>query len=246
MASKDILASADRRTVEDRQYIADDSVALLRPLVHGIAKTFGRNCEVVLHDFRQPENSIIEIVGDVTHRHVGGSMSEIGLSIMAQGDAAENQHNYVTRTSDGRVVKATTMVLRDPDGHVFGALCINLDVTEMRLLSGMLDELVGSSSQPEPITFTNDVGQMIRTVIDEEEVNLGHPLDRLTKRERLAIMRALQRRGVFALQRAVPQVAEMLGVSRATIYTYLQEIHDQAEVEHVDSDQNGPGPRDGA
>lgn len=207
----------------------DEYLDVLRPVARGIAKSIGRNCEVVLHDFRQPEGSIVEIAGDVTHRHVGGSMSQIGLSIMAQGEDAEDQYNYVTRTSDGRVVKATTMVLRDPDGHVFGALCINFDVTELRLVSGLLEEMAGSPLQPpEPITFSDDVGQVIGAVIDEEELALGRPIDRMDKQERLQIMRALERRGVFALQRSVPQVAEYLGVSRATVYYYLQEIRGSA------------------
>jgi len=69
----------------------DAYLAFLRPLLNGIAKTFSRNCEVVLHDFRDPEHSIVAIVGDVTHRHIGGTMSQIGLEILAQGDAAQDQ-----------------------------------------------------------------------------------------------------------------------------------------------------------
>lgn len=207
----------------------DDYLTILRPLVEGIAKTFGRDCEVVLHDFRRPDSSIVELAGDVTHRRLGGSVSQLGLSILAQGDDAEDQHNYVTRAPDGRVLKSTTMVLRDPGGHVFGALCINFDVTELRVLTGILDELAGSPLQPPtPVAFVDDVGQVIREVIDEEEVYGGHSIDRLTKKERLGLLRALNRRGVFALQRAVPQVADHLGISRATVYADLQEIRGAA------------------
>lgn len=202
----------------------DAYLAVVRPLLGGIAETFGRHCEVVLHDFRQPEHSIVAIAGDVTHRHVGGTVSQIGLALMAAGDAAEDQLNYPTRTASGRVVKSSTMLLRDPDGHVFGALCINFDVTDLRLLTGALGELTGAVAEPRPIAFVDDIGEVIRAVIDEEEVAAGCSIDRMTKADRLAIFRALERRGVFALQRAVPQVAEYLKISRATAYSYLEEI----------------------
>jgi len=31
------------------------------PLVDALAETFGKNCEVVLHDFSKPDQSIIKI-----------------------------------------------------------------------------------------------------------------------------------------------------------------------------------------
>lgn len=195
---------------------------MMSPLVRGIAATFGRTCEVVLHDFRHPEHSIVEIAGEVTSRHIGGSMSQIGLAILAQGDAAQDKLNYLTRTPDGRFIKSSTILLRDHHGHAFGALCINLDVTELCFLAHLMGELAGvSSEQPTAITFGDDVSQIIQAVLHEQEMALGRPLTHLTKKERLALFQELDQRGIFTLQRAVPQVAEQLGVSRATIYSDL-------------------------
>jgi len=202
----------------------DDYLGVLHPVVRGIVETFGRHCEVVLHDFREPEHSIVEVHGQVTGRRVGGSVTELGLAVIAQGDAAEDQYNYFTRTPGGRLLRSTTIPLRDPSGHVFGALCINFDITDLRLLSGALGELTMSSTEPRAVSFADDIGQVIRTLIDEEEIMVGRSLDRMTKQDRLTIFRALDRHGVFALQRSVPQVAEYLGISRATAYSYLEEI----------------------
>src|SRR3954449_8004919 len=86
---------------------------MLAPVLRGIVETFGRNCEAVLHDFRDPEHSIVAIAGDVTHRHVGGSVTRIGLALIAKGDDAEDEINYITRTPSGRIVKSSTILLRD-------------------------------------------------------------------------------------------------------------------------------------
>ncbi len=202
----------------------DHYLSVLRPVMRGIVETFGRHCEAVLHDFRDPEHSIVAVCGHVTGRHVGGSVTELGLAVIAQGDAAQDQYNYSTRTPGGRVLRSTTIPLRDPAGQVFGALCINFDITDLRLLSGVLGELTMASSEPQAVSFADDIGQVIRTLVDQEEIAVGRSLDRMTKQDRLAIFRALDRHGVFALQRSVPQVAEYLGVSRATAYSYLEEI----------------------
>src|SRR5260370_34722760 len=104
--------SAARRDKRVEQLGDDEAENLLRaiePLVDGMAATFGPHCEVVLHDFRHPENSIRALSGSVTSRHVGGAMSEIGLGLLAQGDQARDQLNYITRTADGRTVKSSSI-----------------------------------------------------------------------------------------------------------------------------------------
>jgi predicted transcriptional regulator YheO len=216
---------------------ADDQLAMVRPLVDAIASTFGQRCEVVLHDFRQPDASIVAIAGDVTDRHIGGSVSEIGLAIMAAGDDAEPQYNYVTRAPNGRVLKSTTVPLRDPAGRVFGMLCINVDITELRMLSNVLGELIGTTAEepPEPVTFVDDVGQLLDQVIQEAEIAVGRPIDRFDKHNRLSILRTLESRGVFSLQRSVPQVAEYLGISRATVYGYLRQLREGGADDSVES-----------
>lgn len=152
-------------------------------------------------------------------------MSQIGLSMLAEGAMAQEQINYVTRSPNGRVLRSSTIPLRDSDGQVFGAFCINVDVTELRLLSKIILELSGSIHEvPEPITFVDDISDVIRAIIDEEEIRIGTPINRLNKQDRINIFRGLDSRGIFSIQRSIPQVAEYLGISRATAYSYLDEI----------------------
>ena len=119
---------------------AERDAILLRsePVVNGIAATFGPVCEVVLHDYRRPEESVVAVAGAVTGRTVGGAMSEIGMRVLARGDEADDELNYVTRTGTGRTLKSSTMVLRDSAGTVFGALCVNVDVTEVGRVQSLL------------------------------------------------------------------------------------------------------------
>ncbi|MFC8103623.1 transcriptional regulator [Streptomyces sp. NPDC057363] len=198
-------------------------LAALRPVVDGIAATFGPVCEVVLHDYRRPERSVVAVAGSVTGRTVGGAMSEIGMRVLARGDEARDELNYVTRTGDGTLLKSSTMVLRDSTGAVFGALCVNLDVTAVdraQALLGALAGAAGAPADPPATTFGDDIDAVVDAILD------AHPLrDRswaaLDRAQRLALFRDLDGRGVFAVRRSVEQVAARLGISRASAYNYL-------------------------
>ena len=203
---------------------ADAIIAALRPVVDGIAATFGPTSEVVLHDYRLGERSVVAVAGSVTGRAVGGALSEIGLAVLARGDAAGNDLNYVSRTPDGRVVKSSTMPLRDGDGRVFGALCVNVDVTALRQAGDLLAALAGTvPAQTPATTFTNDFDDVVDALVRAEEVARGRPAAGLGRGERIALLRSLDERGVFRVRNAVPRVADRLGVSRSAVYADLAE-----------------------
>ncbi|GLP69581.1 DNA-binding protein [Streptomyces sp. TUS-ST3] len=207
----------------------DAILAALRPVVDGIAATFGPVCEVVLHDYRRPENSVVAIAGSVTGRRVGGAMSEIGMRMVARGDEAADELNYVTRTDTGTLVKSSTMLLRDSTGRVFGAVCVNVDVTAASEVHALLGALAGIGAAPEepPVTtFGDDIDSVVDVMLDAHRHQSWALLDRAG---RLDLFRSLDERGVFAVRRAIEQVAGRLGISRASAYSYLSQSRKQAQ-----------------
>lgn len=202
----------------------DAVIAALTPVIDGIAATFGSCCEVVIHDFRRPEHSIVALAGSVTGRGVGGSMSEIGVKVLARGDEARQELNYLTRTQDGKLVKSSTMPLRDSTGAVFGALCVTLDVTAISQVHALIGELAGVAATPAGLpttTFGDDIGAVVDSIVDARQLSSTKTWTHLGRAERLDLFRDLDRRGVFAVRGAVQQVAARLGISRASAYNYL-------------------------
>jgi hypothetical protein len=53
------------------------------------------------------------------------------------------------------------------------------------------------------------------------EAELGSPLADLSREDKQQAVRMLDEQGAFQLRRAVEEVAEVLGVSRFTVYNYL-------------------------
>jgi predicted transcriptional regulator YheO len=64
----------------------------------------------------------------------------------------------------------------------------------------------------------------LEQLIAQGEVHVGKPLDLMSRAEKQQLVRYLDERGAFQLRKAVEGVAEMLGVSRFTVYNYLEAI----------------------
>ena len=88
-------------------------------LAKGIARHFGSNCEVVVHDL-YPENAEHSIVaienGHVTGRRLGDGPSHVVWEAL-KGDPRklEDRLAYLTRTEDGKILKSSTIFIRDED-----------------------------------------------------------------------------------------------------------------------------------
>jgi hypothetical protein len=62
-------------------------------------------------------------------------------------------------------------------------------------------------------------------LIDSVECELGGKLALLSRAEKQRAIRLLDERGAFILRRAVEDVADAMGVSRITVYNYLNSLH---------------------
>jgi predicted transcriptional regulator YheO len=62
-------------------------------------------------------------------------------------------------------------------------------------------------------------------LIAQVERELGADLQALSRSDKQVAVRMLDQRGAFTLRRAVEDVADAMGVSRITVYNYLNALH---------------------
>jgi len=198
------------------------------PMVEGIAKTFGKGCEVVLHDITDPYHSIVAIENShVTERSLGGAMSQANIEAIASGGFTRDQLNYTKKTDDGRILKSSTMVIRDENQKPIGCLCINFDLSEFIMVRNSINALCytaeeeGSSEKGYEGANINEVlCNLVNSVLDAS----GKPVAYMTKDDKVEIVRILDKKGAFLIKGAIDYAAKVLCVSRYTVYNYLDEV----------------------
>jgi hypothetical protein len=64
-------------------------------------------------------------------------------------------------------------------------------------------------------------------LIAQGEAQIGRPLGEMSRTEKQKLVRFLDDRGAFSLRKSVERVADILGVSRFTVYNYLDAVRDK-------------------
>lgn len=199
----------------------------LFPVAEGIAETFGKNVEVVFHDLSQPENSLIYMVGNITERKLGAPITNLVLqTIQQKGNNAPNLIGYQTSTKDGKTLKSSTIFVRDDSEKIIGCMCINLDITDFLICQKILGYYTKTDKPDEGVTqeeFYNDVNEAMGGIVQSVLSNYPAPVKLMEKEDKLNVVKKLEEKGVFLVKGAIDHVASILGVSRYTIYNYLDE-----------------------
>ncbi|MBQ1329860.1 MAG: transcriptional regulator [Mogibacterium sp.] len=203
-------------------------------MAKGLAGQFGRNCEVVIHDLRgnDLEHSIIAIEnGHVTGRSIGDGPSHIVLeSLKGDPKMLQDRISYLTRTSDGRVLKSTTLFIRDDEDRVIGLLGINYDISMLVSLEGSLRDFTGQdrlTSEPEAIS--RNVADLLDELLEHSVSLVGKPTAMMSKDDKIRAIRFLDDNGAFLITKSGPKVCQYFGISTYTLYSYLDEIRKTSE-----------------
>jgi predicted transcriptional regulator YheO len=210
----------------------DFLIESLKIVVDGIARTFGSRCEVVLHDMRSLEHSIVKIEnGHVTGRAVGGSVTDNALKHLKSGREEDLLLNYPSVTTDGRHLKSSTIVLRDENRKRIAAFCVNIDMTDMLNFDAAMKDMFKISEetpqeQPDEI-FEPDVTSTLDHIAGEVIVKAGVAITAMGRKERMEVVRQLEKQGFFMIKGAVKLIARKLNVSKYAVYDYLDAIRSE-------------------
>ena len=200
------------------------------PVANIIVKTFGKNCEVVLHDLTQPKKSVVYAANvEVTGRQIGQSFDHLIKMVLLNKDFKDDHVvNYFFETNDGKKIKSSSAVIRDIDSEVIGMLCINYDLTLSNLLQEELNGFLGNISgineikEPEEHVLNQDVISIIDNLIDK--IIKDTDVSQLTRKDSLEIIRFMDEKGIFLVKGSIDKVANYMGVSKVTIYSYLDTV----------------------
>ncbi|OCO99001.1 MULTISPECIES: PAS domain-containing protein [unclassified Ensifer] len=200
-------------------------LALHAPTAAAISALLYPHGEVVLHDLRS--GTIAAIWNCFSGRTVGED-SLIEEAFTAFGGKAVVLGPYEKTGADGQRFKSISAVLRNETGEAVGLLCINLDVSMIDTALKLLSAFAGAE-QPRPrALFARDWREEINATLHGWLGERGLALSALKRGDRVALVAALDERGLFQTRNAVDHLASLIGASRASIYNYLAAARGEA------------------
>lgn len=210
------------------------------PIANLIAKTFGKNCEVVIHDLSIPQNSVVYTVNNhVTGRKVGEAfdhlVKQVLLSRNFEGDYAAN---YMTITDDGKKIKSSTALIRNSKGEVIGAMCINYNIDSIKNSINDINEFFDDFLNIEEEEIKKDVEpfEHVMEIVNDliNKIVGGIDIDNLKRKDKISLIEFMDNKGIFLIKGAIETVADKLNISKVTVYSYLDEIRKKGkENNHV-------------
>ena len=197
-------------------------------LAKGLSRQFGPNCEVVVHDLatNDQDSSIVAIEnGSVTGRKVGDGPSHVVLEALRGGRENLNDHLcYLTRTKDGKILKSSTIYIRDDDGAAIGIFGINYDITLMLAMEENLRSFTMTDTpQQEPERISRNVADLLDELIEQSVKLVGKPVPLMNKEDKVKAIQFLNDTGAFLITKSGDKVCKYFGISKYTLYSYIDE-----------------------
>jgi predicted transcriptional regulator YheO len=189
------------------------------PVCEAIVALFAPLTEVAVHDIRR--DRIVGVWNPVSGRKVGDRSPIAELPPYPVN--ARVIGPYAKVLADGRAVTSISVVLRNAKGAPRGLLCINFDRSPLDSTIDLLVRFAAPVEDRPAELFEKDWREQILLVVDEECRSRHLRRDRLTREQRLELVRILDDRGLFATRNAAAHAGRALGVSRTTIYALLKE-----------------------
>ena len=195
-------------------------------MARGIAAMFGEQCETIVHEMDgQKVKNLAIYNGHVSGRTTGSTLSIYGRdTMMDEEDPKVNLDldyvNQMVITSSGKTMKYSTFHFRGEDYHF--ALGINYDISVMSQMSRIMDGLLRTDATLQTSLF--GTGNSMEEVFESCSEMVKRPFSQMQKADRLTLVSILKEKGFFQMQRSVPYAAERLGVTKYTIYNYLNEL----------------------
>jgi len=199
----------------------------LKQIAKGLAAQFGSNCEVVVHEIsdRSAESSIVAIEnGHVTGRKVGDGPSHVVLEQLGKPrHDMEDQLCYLTRTPDGKVLKSSSIYIRDDDGNISAIFSINYDISALTMAEEAIRTMVhvDNAARKEPERITLNVSDLLDDLIRQADELVGKPVALMSKEDKIKAIQFLGRNGAMLITKSGDKISRHFGISKYTLYSYL-------------------------
>lgn len=206
----------------------ENMLEMYKPLVLFLSELLGPSSEVVLHDIKNPDKSIIAIQnGILSGREVNDPITDLGLELIDKGIYKNKDFisNY-TASSKGKDFQSSTYFIKN-NGELIGLLCINRDLSLTKDLECIFQRfksqynLTSDDSIPYKESLDVSVDEILTNLVQTAISKTGIDPNRMSIQEKTDVVHTLKDQGVLTMKGAITEIASQLKVSEPTIYRYI-------------------------
>jgi predicted transcriptional regulator YheO len=236
-------------------YVAE-LLVVLTTATDALAASIKGDTEIVVHDLRKPQSSIVRIVnGHITGRAVGNAL-------FTGPSGADNVRNAQTNLGDPREIRvvskyrawagdkplsSTSTIYFDDHGVAAAILCLNTDTTLAERLQQDLASFIGAPAGAAPEALESretTMGDLVAEIPQSAIAAIGVPVARMTKAEKVAAAQAAR----ISIVRDDWGIAHVHGKSDADavfgmVYAQAEDDFNRVETNYITPWAGWPRPR---
>ncbi len=160
----------------------------------------------------------------MTNRKIGDGASHIVLDTLNhQEEMLEDSIGYLTKTHDGRVLKSSSIYIKDENGEPQYIFCINYDMTQLSIAEIAIKSLLNLESSPstEAEEIPTNVNELLDDLIEQSVKRIGKPVALMSKEDKVNCIRFLNDAGAFLITKSGDKISNYFGISKYSIYNYI-------------------------
>ena len=233
------MQTADNSQGDGKESALSDRMVSAEKIMTLLEQHLGATSEIVFHDLTTSyEHTIIDIRhGEITGREVGGCGSNLGLEVIRGFKKNGDSFNYITHTKSGRVLRSSTIYLYDQE-KIVGAICINTDISDTLRLENMLRAYNGYTladieKAENSEHFAQNVVELLDYFIKDAQEYVGVQAPLMNREEKKKFLAYLDKKGAFLITKSGEHVCEFLGISKYTLYNFLEAIRKEEPTDSV-------------
>jgi predicted transcriptional regulator YheO len=199
-------------------------------LAEGLAEYLGDGYEIVVQSLGNLEHSVVKILnGNHTGRKEGSPITDLGLTMVKNmSEHGSPKHmTYFNKTAKCEPLKSCSIAITGEKGNVIGLLCINFYVNTP--LSDIITRLVPTAAESSNTSsfaesFVEDVDELLRVSLKEASDLVYNDRSIATSNKNKEIIAILNDKGIFNFKDSVVKIADMMGISKNTVYMHIRNI----------------------
>lgn len=218
----DYTEGAVKLTATDRAILES-----YKGMCEGLSDYLGEGYEFVLHSLEDFDKSVIKIInGYYTGRKEGSPITDLALHMLEklQAEGQPGHISYFSKNKKGEPMHSCTITITGEEGRIIGLLCINLYLNTPlhRFLGNFVEARPAQEFSHSTENFVDNPVDLITAAVTQVRDDVLADANITAQNRNKEIVSRLAARGIFKLKDSVVQCADLLGISKNTVYMHLR------------------------